>query len=368
MTPPSSAAPRLISARHLWSAGRLLAEQELEVAEGRITAIRPRGDAPAQEVHLAAPLLTDLQVNGGGGTMVNGDPSPEGLARIAQAHRRLGTGDILPTVITDRPEVIEAAAEAALACYGATGILGLHIEGPHFSPARRGTHAAQYLRPLDRRTVTLVERLRAAGMPVMITLAPERADPALLDALIASGAVVCAGHSSASAAEARAAFARGVSCVTHLYNAMDQMSSRAPGLLGAAIDSEVMCGLICDGVHVSWEMLRIALRARPLPGRCFAVSDAMATVGGPDHFSLYGQDIRVQDGRLVNAEGALAGAHVDQRGNLANLVQHVGLPLEAALPMVTDIPRAVMGLAPREICVGTPVAELLLDAALGPVA
>ncbi|ANT62692.1 hypothetical protein AYJ57_20165 [Salipiger sp. CCB-MM3] len=91
--------------------------------------------------------------------MVNGDPSPEGLARIAQAHRRLGTGDILPTVITDRPEAIEAVAEAALACYGATGILGLHIEGPHFSPARRGTHAAQYLRPLDRRTLTLVERL-----------------------------------------------------------------------------------------------------------------------------------------------------------------------------------------------------------------
>lgn len=353
----------LLATRYLWSNGKLLQDQEIALVGGKVAAIRPRGTAPATEVHLAVPLLTDLQVNGGGGTMVNGDPTPEGLARIAQAHRALGTGDILPTVITDRPEVIEAAGEAALECYGSTGILGLHIEGPHFSPARRGTHAERYLRPLDRRTVTLVERLRSAGMPVMITLAPERADPALLAALVDSGAVVSAGHSSATADEARVAFGRGVSCVTHLFNAMDQMQSRGPGLLGAAIDSDVMCGMICDGIHVDWTMLRIALAARPASGLSFAVSDAMATVGGPDHFTLYGQEIHVEQGRLVNAEGALAGAHVDLRQSLANLLSHVGLDLQTAVPMVSDIPRRLMGLPPREIAVGTAYDEMLL---LGP--
>lgn len=366
-------APRVIVAHRLWTGGALLRDQALVVRDGIITAILPRGDAalPASpdtiEVPLVTPLLSDLQVNGGGGVMVNDDPSPEGLARIAAAHRGLGTGDILPTVITDRPEITEAAAEAALACHGETGILGLHIEGPHFSPPRRGTHAAQYLRPLDRRTVALVERLRGAGMPVMITLAPECADPALLTALVASGAVVSAGHSSATAAEARTAFAAGVSCVTHLFNAMDPMLSRAPGLLGAAIESEVACGVICDGIHVDWTMLRIALRGRPAPGLTFAVSDAMATVGGPDHFTLYGQQIRVDAGRLVNAEGALAGAHVDLRQSLANLVAEVGLPLETALAMVTDIPRRLMGLPPREIGAGVAIGELLLlDAACAP--
>ncbi|MBU2959939.1 amidohydrolase family protein [Citreicella sp. C3M06] len=351
---------QVIAPTGLWRDGRLHGGQELVIEGDRLVAIRPRSDAPAREVALITPLLSDLQVNGGGGVMVNDTPTPEGLRAIAAAHRKLGTGDILPTVITDAPEVAEAAADAVLACHGDTGILGLHIEGPHLAPARRGTHAARFLRPLDRRSVALVERLRGQGVAVMITLAPELADPALLAALVECGAVVSAGHSAASHDEAQAAFARGVTCVTHLFNAMDPMTSRAPGLLGAAIESEIACGLICDGIHVSWPMLRIALRARPRAGLCFAVSDAMATVGGPDHFMLYGAQIQVQDGRLINAEGALAGAHVSLRDCLVNLMQHVGLPPAEAIPMVTDIPRRLMGLAPRNIAVGMPVRDLLI--------
>lgn len=351
---------QVIAPDGLWMDGALRAGLELVIDGGRLLRIGPRRDEPARQVALALPLLSDLQVNGGGGVMLNDRPTVDGLRAIAAAHRSLGTGDILATVITDAPEVADAAADAVLQCHGQTGILGLHIEGPHLSPERRGTHAARHLRPLDRRTVDLVERLRGHGVPVMITLAPERADPALLAALVASGAVVSAGHSSASASEARQAFAAGVGCVTHLYNAMTPMGSRNPGLLGAAIDSEIPCGVICDGIHVSWTMLRLALRARPRPGLCFAVSDAMATVGGPDSFRLYGQRIVQQGGRLVNAEGALAGAHVSLRDCLLNLIAHVGLPWAEAVAMVTDLPRRLMGLAPRRIAEGMDKSELLL--------
>lgn len=344
-----------------WSAGRLHGAADLVVEDGIITVIEPVETAAS--VHLATPLLSDLQVNGGGGVMVNSDPTVAGLQAILAAHRGLGTGDILPTLITDTADQADAAADAVIACFGETGILGLHLEGPHIAPARRGTHDASFIRPLDERTLATVARLRAAHVPVMVTLAPECADPALLARLIDLGAVVSAGHSTATAEQAQVAFAAGVRCVTHLYNAMEPMTSRAPGLLGAAINSHAHVGVICDGVHVAWDMVRIALRARPKAGLCYAVTDAMATVGGPDHFTLYGQTIHVDNGRLVNAEGHLAGAHVDLLTTLGNLVTHVGLPLDEAIAMVTDIPRAVMGLGPRRIAPGTAVSDVLF---LGP--
>lgn len=351
----------LIAPKALWSGGALHAGLALEVADGRVRALLPlNGDTPDAVPALVLPMLTDLQVNGGGGVMVNTDPTPEGLRAVAAAHRALGTGAILPTVITDAPDIMEAAAEAALSVRDDPGQLGLHFEGPHIVAARRGTHKAGFIRPLDLRTVTLVERLRAERLRVMITLAPEAADPALLARLVAAGAVVSAGHSAATANEAHAAFQAGVSCVTHLFNAMDPMTSRAPGLLGAGLDSEVFAGIIADGIHVSWEMVRIALRARPRKGLTFAVSDAMATVGGPDCFSLYGQEIRVADGALVNAEGRLAGAHIDMAQSLANLVIRAGVPLPEAIAMCTDTPRAVLGLPPQDIGPGTRLADLLV--------
>ena len=351
----------LIAPAGLWSDGALHSGLALETHKGRVVAIRRLdGATPDLAPALVLPLLTDLQVNGGGGEMVNGDPTPDGLRAVAAAHRGRGTGAILPTVITDAPEVMEAAAEAAIAVRGAPGQLGLHIEGPHIAPARRGTHKADHIRPLDLRTVTLVERLRAEGVAVMITLAPERADPDLVRRLAASGAVVSAGHSAATADQARAAFADGVSCLTHLYNAMEPMTSRAPGLLGAGLVSDRFAGIIVDGIHVAWDMVRIALRARPRPGLTFAVSDAMATVGGPDRYRLYGDEIRVENGALVNAEGSLAGAHIDMAQSLANLVTQVGLPRPEAIAMCTDTPRAVLGLTPQRIGPGTALADLLI--------
>lgn len=360
----------LVAPGGLWAGGRLVSGLGVRIERGRVAEVGPLdGATPDLAPRLMLPGLTDLQVNGGGGVMLNADPTPDGLRAIAAAHRGLGTREILPTVITDAPEVAEAAAEAVIATRCEPGLLGLHIEGPHIAPARRGTHDPRHIRPLDTRTVELVERLRGACVPVMITLAPERADHALLARLVASGAVVSAGHSTATADEARAAFAAGVTCVTHLYNAMEPMTARAPGLLGAALVSEVHAGIICDGIHVAWAMVEIALAARPRRGLSFAVSDAMATVGGPDRFTLYGQEIAVRSGALVNAEGALAGAHIDLAGSLRNLALKTRIGVEEAVAMCTDTPRRVLGLPPVEIAPGTETADLLaFDDDFAPVA
>jgi N-acetylglucosamine-6-phosphate deacetylase len=239
--------------------------------------------------------------------------------------------------------VLDRAAEAALAAKGRPGILGLHIEGPHISAARRGTHAARFIRPLDGRTLDLVRRLREGGVPVLLTLAPEATAPGQIAELARMGVVVSLGHTDATAEEARAALSEGARTFTHLFNAMSPLTHRAPGVVGAALNSEVPVGLIVDGVHVAWEVVALALRARPGPDLTYLVSDAMPTVGGSDRFRLYDMDLRVKDGRLVNPEGNLAGAHVTMAESVARLVEHVGVAPEAALRMAVTIPARLIG-------------------------
>ena len=350
----------LIAPSTLWSDGRLHRGLAVELQGSRIVDVRPlRDETPDLQPSLMMPSLTDLQVNGGGGVMINGDPTPDGFRAVAAAHRGLGTGAILPTVITDAPQVMEEAAQAAIAVKGEPGQLGLHIEGPHINEERRGTHDARYIRPLDDRTLAVVEALRAADVPVKLTLAPETVDLDQISRLAGLGVIVSGGHSMATAEETGAALKAGLGCFTHLYNAMPPMTSRAPGILGAALVSTAFAGIIVDGIHCDWDMVRIALRARPRKGLTFAVSDAMATVGGPDSFTLYGQEITVRDGRLVNAQGSLAGAHIDMATSLANLVRHVDLPLEEAIAMVTDVPRSLLGLPRQTIETGSSLGDLV---------
>ncbi len=285
----------------------------------------------------------DLQVNGGGGALVNASPGADTMLAVAAAHRGFGTVGILPTVITDAPEVLDRVVAATLQVWGAPGILGLHIEGPHIALARRGTHAARFVRPLDDRTISHVAALRQHGIPVMITLAPEATLPGQIASLVATGAVVSIGHSDATADITRAALSEGASCFTHLFNAMSPMLSRAPGVTGAAVNSLAYTGIICDGHHVADEMVAMAIRARPVPDRMFLVSDAMPTVGGPDHFDLYGEEIRLVGGKLINASGSLAGAHVTMADSVARAIRVLGLSPETVLKMAVTVPAQVIG-------------------------
>lgn len=306
----------------------------------------PKGASTRRLKGTLTPGFLDLQVNGGGDALLNNDQSPAALHIMAAAHRRFGTVGILPTVITDAPEVLARAVDATLAAHAEPhpdrSLLGLHIEGPHLSIPRRGTHAAEYIRPFDATTLAHIQRLRAQGIFVKITVAPESVTPAQVHQITATGAVVSIGHSDTTAEATRALLDAGASCFTHLFNAMSPMLNRAPGVTGACINSTAYAGIICDGIHVADEMVGLAIRARPMPGRMFLVSDAMSTVGGSDHLRLYGQDVWLKDGRLVNAEGSLAGAHVTMAEGLRRLIATVGTSPETALDMAVSAPARLL--------------------------
>ena len=333
----------------LFNKGRLHIGAVLGVLNGRIQIFTE--DIQIKEAHqiinfegIISPGLVDLQVNGGGGVLLNETPTKEAIWDIAKAHRKYGTTGILPTVITDSVSVLSRAVDAVMEAVGQNGILGMHIEGPHISVERRGTHKAEFVRPLDEDTIRLVERLRSAHVPTMLTLAPDVVSPEDISRLVDLGTVVSIGHSKASADVVRRALEAGASCFTHLFNAMPPMAGREPGVVGAAINSHAFAGIICDGIHVADEMVAMAIRARPISDRMYLVSDAMPTVGGPTEFNLYGSKVALINNRLVNSEGGLAGAHTTQNEGVKRLVDRIGISAEDALKMAVTIPGNAMGL------------------------
>jgi N-acetylglucosamine-6-phosphate deacetylase len=334
----------------------------IAISNGKVQAVAPL-PAGAQG-HAIAGVVTpgylDLQVNGGGDVQLNNTPTVQGMRTIAAAHHRFGTVAVLPTVITDAPDVLARAVQAAIDAKGLPGVLGLHIEGPHISFPRRGTHAAEFIRPFDTQTLRHVERLRAAGITVMITVAPEAVKPGQIADLVATGAIVSLGHTDTTTEAVQAALAEGACCFTHLFNAMSPMLNRAPGVTGAAINSDAYCGFICDGHHVADAMLGLAIRARPVADRMFVVSDAMSTVGGSDHFTIYGQEIRLVNGRLVNTEGSLAGAHVTMAQSVARLITVLGIAAEQALRMAVTVPAQVIRAPDLAQIIGRDTDDLLI--------
>ncbi|AGI69703.1 N-acetylglucosamine-6-phosphate deacetylase NagA [Octadecabacter antarcticus 307] len=337
----------------------------MQYQHGRIVGLRSVGAVPldAQKVQIAgtvSPGFVDLQVNGGGGVLLNDNPTLDGMRAIIQAHRQFGTVAVMPTVITDTHDVMAAAADAAIKANGELGFVGLHIEGPHISQTRRGTHGAQFIRPLDGSTIAVVAKLARAGISTMITVAPEAATSAQIAELAGLGAVVSLGHTDATSQQVTAAFAAGATCATHLFNAMSQMLNRSPGTVGAVINSQAYAGIICDGRHVADEMVGLAIRARPVSGRMFLVSDAMPTVGGPDAFELYGDTIMLKDGQLVNSEGSLAGAHITMAQSVQRLVSVVGVERETALQMAITVPAHVIKQPALADVLGRSIDDLLV--------
>ena len=312
---------------------------------GRLCDILADRDAPAPDIDLNQDILspgyTDLQVNGGGGVMLGDDPSVETVERIAKAHHSLGTRAILPTLITDTPESTRASIAAVTeACYAGTpGVAGLHLEGPHLSIARKGAHDADLIRPM---TATDLDDLLAAAQKLpalMVTLAPENVTLEQVTTLTQAGVIVSLGHTDADFDTCMAYTKAGATVATHLFNAMSQLGSRTPGLVGAALTSaQLSAGLIADGIHVHPASIRAAFAAKAA-GAIFLVSDAMAVAGTDDTaFHLGGRLIQRQDARLTLEDGTLAGADLDLTTALRVLTQECSVPLNTALAAATTHP------------------------------
>ncbi|MFN4154253.1 MAG: N-acetylglucosamine-6-phosphate deacetylase [Paracoccaceae bacterium] len=291
---------------------------------------------------ILSPGLIDLQVNGGGGLMVDGRTDVQALRHICQTHARLGTTGLLPTLITDTYDATARVIEAGLASIGTHGFLGLHLEGPHLDPRRKGAHDPALIRPMQDRDLALLVSAARRLPALMVTIAPSAVRTDQIAALAEAGAIVSLGHTDCTHAEAEAAIAAGARCATHLFNAMSQLGNREPGLVGAVLGHDIAAGVIADAIHVAPATLRIALSARP--EGLFLVSDCMAAAGTDQtEFTLGGRRILRRNGRLTLEDGTLAGADLSLPQAVAVMVHTIGLPPERALAMATQAPAQVIG-------------------------
>lgn len=332
-----------------------LEQQVLLIKDGLIEALVSEDDSRCLDANLIdlqgqrlLPGFIDIQVNGGGGALFNDDPSVATIRRIGEAHRRFGTTGFLPTLISDDRDAIRRAVEAVNAAIaeGVPGVLGVHIEGPCLNRHKKGTHDAAKFRDLDDEDIEVLGSLSAGR--TLLTLAPEMTSTATIARLSQAGVIVSAGHSNASYADMRRALDHGVSAVTHLFNAMSPLTSREPGVVGAALDDpRCWCSIIVDGVHVDPAVLRVALAARQRQ-RFILISDAMPSVGSDlPHFLLQGRRIEEKSGRLLDPDGVISGSTLDMASAVRNAQQWLGLTLEQSVHMASAAPAEFLGLQDR---------------------
>ena len=306
----------------------------------------PSGDLPTINLQggVLAPGFIDLQVNGGGGVLLNNAPTPDTLFKMVQGHRQKGTTSFLPTVISDTPDTlgscINAVAHAMAEC---PALLGIHIEGPFFNVLKRGVHQEKFIRRCGPQDFQLLTSL--PNGKTLVTLAPEEVPAEFIEQLVGAGVRVSAGHSNASFEETQVGISRGISGFTHLFNAMSPMTGRHPGVVGAALSADdCWVGIIADGLHVHPASIRLTVNAKPR-GKTFLVSDAMATAGSDiQTFMLYGEEIREQQGGLVNSEGKLAGSAIGMVDAVRYCVETVGLDLGETLRMASLYPAQYLGI------------------------
>jgi N-acetylglucosamine-6-phosphate deacetylase len=300
---------------------------------------------------MLVPGFIDTQVNGGGGVLFNDQPTVEGIITIAKAHRRFGTTAMLPTLISDELEIIETAIMAVdhAIMAGVPGIIGIHIEGPFLNAGKRGIHDDSKFRTLDAKAVALLSSLKHGK--TLVTLAPETAPSGTIASLVQNGVIVAAGHTLANYDEMQRSIAEGVSGVTHLFNAMTQLEGRAPGVVGAAFESDLICGIIADGHHVHPATLRAAYRAKGAQG-LMLVTDAMPTVGSNDKsFSIGNTSIIANDGKLTSTDGTLAGSYLDMASAIRNCMTMLKLDLPIASQMARQTPAKFVGLSGHYGCI-----------------
>ncbi|MEX0297762.1 MAG: N-acetylglucosamine-6-phosphate deacetylase, partial [Kordiimonas sp.] len=321
----------------------------------------------AEEVRLEGTIVPgyiDVQVNGGGGALFNGDPTIDAIHRIFSAHSRFGTTGMLPTFITGDLADMQRAADAIAAAvkHGSKGILGVHFEGPHLSPAKKGTHTASYIRPISDAEMEVYAR-EDLGLR-KITVAPDMVEPEQIKALVDMGVIVSLGHSGADYTTAKAALDAGATCFTHLFNAMSPFEGRRPGMVGAALlDPNSWCGIIIDDLHVHADSARLAVKAKP-PGKMMLVTDAMPPVGSDEtEFVLLGEKVTRTGNALRATEGQLAGSVLDMEGAVRNTVNSLGVELGEALRMASLYPAEFLGIGDKvgSIEAGKQADFLLLD-------
>lgn len=337
----------------------------VSIEDGRIaevgTGVPP---APAEDLHGAwvLPGFIDLHMHGGGGHDVAA--SPVDMAAALAFHRRHGTTRSLVSLVTAPLDTLarQLGWVADLLASGGTGAVGAHLEGPFLSHARCGAQNPAHLLAPDRQAFAgLVAAARGALRSV--TIAPEL--PGALDLIpdvLDAGAIAAIGHSDAGYAEAKAAIDAGATLATHLFNGMRPLHHREPGIIGAALDTDLACEVINDGVHVHPAITALVAGK---PQRLVLVTDAIDAAGvGDGEFELGGQRVRVRDGQArLAAGGTLAGSTLTMDDALRRAVVDSGLAIEVASAGASGNPARVLGIDDRcgSIAAGLDADLVVLD-------
>ncbi len=327
-------------AKRLFDGKNFIDDQVLTITDGFISAIdQNTNDVDIKSTGLVVPGYIDLQVNGGGGALFNDSPSVDKLKTIMSAHAKFGTTAMMPTLITDKVEVMAQAAEAMSEAIRekVPGIVGIHFEGPHLSLAKKGTHCAELIRPISEAEWQVLSR-KDIGQ-VMVTLAPETVSVQDISRMVELGIKVSLGHTNADFVTAQKAVDAGATGFTHLYNAMSPLQGREPGVVGCALlNDSTQAGLIVDGHHVDYASCQLAIKAKPAGG-IFLVTDAMPPVGTEiKEFPLYDKTVYVENGKLTSTTGELAGSSLDMATAVKNTHLKLNVPLDEALRMASLYP------------------------------
>ncbi|MBS1736955.1 MAG: N-acetylglucosamine-6-phosphate deacetylase [Bacteroidetes bacterium] len=280
------------------------------------------------------PGFIDLQVYGGGGYLFSATPSNEALQSIAESLIETGTTSFMITLATNSFAVYDQAIEVMKRNTN-PAVLGLHLEGPYINPAKRGAHLMEFIQKGNEDQLKKMLD-KADGVVKMMTLAPEVCSDAILKILTEYEIVLSAGHSSATYAQANEGFEKGITTVTHLFNAMSSIHHRDTGLPGATfLNDQVYASIICDGIHVDFPTVELAYRL--MKDRLFLITDAVESCNtGPyqhvkqkNYFSL--------------PDGTLSGSALTMIAAIKNCVENTSIPVEEAIAMATTIPSKVIG-------------------------
>ncbi|MGA8731970.1 MAG: N-acetylglucosamine-6-phosphate deacetylase [Terracidiphilus sp.] len=368
----------VITAKRLWDGGSLIDDPLVTIEDGRINSISTRtsselpNDAHVLDFPSAtlAPAFFDVHIHGAAGHDVM-EATPEALGAICDFLASRGTGSFLATTVTAPLDATLRAVEglakriAEPPVPGRADPLGIHLEGPFLSHAKRGVQPAAHLLVPD---IAVFDRLfdAAEGHVRLMTLAPELPGAVELTAhATRRGVRVSLGHSNATAAETRAAIDAGAVSATHTFNAMRALDHREPGILGTVLtDDALFAELICDGIHNEPEIVRLWWRAKGQE-RAILVTDAMSATGmPPGTYQLGGFPVQVADGRAT-ADGVLAGSVLTLDRALSNFVTFTGASIEQAVRLMTANPAAMTGLADQtgSLAPGMPANLVVVDAA-----
>jgi N-acetylglucosamine-6-phosphate deacetylase len=331
----------------------LLENHSILIEDGKIKEIVPLSGLSAfssvSQIDLkgnyVVPGFIDLQLNGGGGIFFTQQISEESIEKIYRIYLEFGTTAFLPTLISTTFDNIIRAIEVTDSFMQKHPLIvpGLHIEGPFFNVKKRGAHAEKFIRkPLDWEIDTIAEL--GKGIVKLITLAPEMVTDRQIRRLADAGINVSAGHTDCSYAQAMHGFDMGISGVTHVFNAMSQFSSRAPGMVGAFLDHDkVWGGIIVDGIHSDYASVRVAHKLRK--GKLFIVSDASYVKHPADmkNFDFGFGKLRFEDGKYLTEEGNLAGVSISMLESMQNCVEYAGIDLEEAVKMSSTYPAQYIG-------------------------